>query len=279
MSQSIRIGGGGSNSGFTAQDVLTQCLSLLHMGCAHRGNPFGENEGGNSATVSRLVTLVVESNVYALNSPNTDLTDTVEEWCGLRLTTRLTAMTSSGNRSLMQYSIDSNAKTIRDKAWPLWEQWTVVFGKDRAIGTTAEDIADGARASQQQANVVDSEDYSNDYFVQMDDILPEDNTPPQQNTPPENFEESTGHSASILQNNNKGGKKRKTHSSDELLMDFLGNLHAETNSRLEMIASRIGYEFDLGKKHLKNLTQRLDIFMGMPEESRLGYVLRFVNQN
>lgn len=30
-------------------------------------------------------------------------------------------------------------------------------------------------------------------------------------------------------------------------MEFLSNLHDEMNSRLEVISSRIGYEFDPGK--------------------------------
>ena len=79
------------------------------------------------------------------------------------------------------------------------------------------------------------------------------------------------------------------------------NLHAETNSRLEVIAARIGYEFDMGKAQsevfdklgtvegltlgeryelcdiLSEKSQRLRIFMGMPENARLGYVKRFID--
>ncbi|XP_042031652.1 uncharacterized protein LOC121778376 [Salvia splendens] len=71
--------------------------------------------------------------------------------------------------------LDSNAKTMRDKAWTHWDQWVLIFGKDRAIGTSVEDIADAARSLQQQ-NVADSENYSNDYYVNMEDIPQEDNT-------------------------------------------------------------------------------------------------------
>ncbi|XP_042056775.1 uncharacterized protein LOC121801361 [Salvia splendens] len=44
--------------------------------------------------------------------------------------------------------LDSNAKTMRDKAWTHWDQWVLIFGKDRAIGTSAEDIVDAARSLQ-----------------------------------------------------------------------------------------------------------------------------------
>lgn len=107
-----------------------------------------------------------------------------------------------------------------------------------------------------------------------------------------------------MRNNIKGGKKRKIiYSDDSAIMEFLGKLHVETNTRLEMISARIGYEFDIGKARqevfdklgsvagltlaqrydlcdiLCEKTQCLDIFMGMPAESKLGYVLRFLNQN
>ena len=92
-------------------------------------------------------------------------------------------------------------------------------------------------------------------------------------------------------------------SSDDKLMEFLGNLLAETNSRLEVIATRIGYEFDLGKARrevfnklgtvegltqderydlceiLKKESQWLEIFMGMPSNARLGYLRRLMQKN
>lgn len=85
-------------------------------------------------------------------------------------------------------------------------------------------------------------------------------------------------------------------------MDFLANLHAETNTRLEVISSRIGYEFDMGHARqavfdklgdVEGLTldqryqlcnilgdkpQHLEVFMGMPVEARLGYVLRMMDE-
>ena len=85
-------------------------------------------------------------------------------------------------------------------------------------------------------------------------------------------------------------------------MEFLGNLHAETNSRFEAIYARIGYEFDLGKARqavfdkletidgltlderyelcniLSDESQRLEVFMGMPANARVGYVKMLLKQ-
>lgn len=75
---------------------------------------------------------------------------------------------------------------MRDKAWTYWDQWVLIFGKDRAIGTGAEEIPDAARSLQQQ-NVAASENYSNDYYVNMEDIPQEDNTQPQPTPTLENY--------------------------------------------------------------------------------------------
>ena len=47
---------------------------------------------------------------------------------------------------------------------------------------------------------------------------------------------SSGNSGKQTANAKSIGEKRKAAHSDELLMDFLANLHAETNSRLEVIS-------------------------------------------
>ncbi|KAG6390972.1 hypothetical protein SASPL_148718 [Salvia splendens] len=60
-----------------------------------------------------------------------------------------------GTPTLPQRLLDSSVKTMRNKAWPYWDPWIVIFGKDCAIGTGAEDVADGAQAVRQQ-NVVET---------------------------------------------------------------------------------------------------------------------------
>ncbi|XP_047978496.1 uncharacterized protein LOC125220369 [Salvia hispanica] len=31
--------------------------------------------------------------------------------------------------------IDSNARLMRNRSWPFWEDWKIIFGKDRATGS------------------------------------------------------------------------------------------------------------------------------------------------
>ncbi|KAL1553779.1 hypothetical protein AAHA92_14410 [Salvia divinorum] len=165
--------------------------------------------------------------------------------------------------------MDNNAKFMRYKSWP--------FGSS------------------------DTQGIDNDYHVSFEDFMAEDSTP--MRVVPENHDDSTTHSEQHVANKRISGAKRKINSSDADLMEFLGNLHAETNSRLEVISARIGYEFDLGKARqeiftmlgnveglsieqryelsdiLGDKSQRLEIFMEMPAEARLGYMLRLIEQN
>ncbi|KAG6387427.1 hypothetical protein SASPL_152614 [Salvia splendens] len=84
---------------------------------------------------------------------------------------------------------------------------------------------------------------------------------------------------------------------DAELMEFLGNLHEKTDARLEMISKRIGYEFDMGQARqevfdkfgivegltlpqryrmcniLGDKSQRLEVFICMPANALLGYLL------
>ncbi|KAG6427581.1 hypothetical protein SASPL_111827 [Salvia splendens] len=97
--------------------------------------------------------------------------------------------------------------------------------------------------------------------------------------------------------------KGKQYCPGTVTMEFLSNLHAETNNRLEMISAHISYEFDLGKAGQKvfdklgdveGLTlkqryklcnilgdkpQRLEVFIGMPANARLGYLLMLTEDN
>ncbi|KAL1548669.1 hypothetical protein AAHA92_16873 [Salvia divinorum] len=41
--------------------------------------------------------------------------------------------------------VNSNLRGMRTKAWPFWEVWKVIFGKDRANGETAEDMVESRR--------------------------------------------------------------------------------------------------------------------------------------
>lgn len=98
-------------------------------------------------------------------------------------------------------------------------------------------------------------------------------------------------------------KKHKVDGPDSALMEFLANLHHDTNNHLEVISSRIGYEFDLGQANqdvfdklgtvdgltltqeyrlcniLGDKPQRAEVFMGMLAATRLGYLLMCIKES
>ncbi|XP_042013139.1 uncharacterized protein LOC121761568 isoform X1 [Salvia splendens] len=194
---------------------------------------------------------------------------------------------------------DKEAKFMRHKSWPLWETWKVIFGKDRACGGGAEQISDAAEAFRRGQPGTYSEVNENDYHPSLDDIEADKAIPSSQ--PFGNHDMSSGNSGKQTSvNTSNASKKRKLDGSDAALMEFLANLHTDTNSRLEMILARIGYEFDLGQARqdvfaklcdvdgltlnqryelcniLGDKPQRMEIFMGMQESARLGYLLKLI---
>ncbi|KAL1534751.1 hypothetical protein AAHA92_30891 [Salvia divinorum] len=195
---------------------------------------------------------------------------------------------------------DNNAKFMRNKSWPFWEDWKCIFGKDRATGGGAEPV-EKATAEVRAQLAGGSQCNQKDYHPSFEDFLGDElpNLTPES----EHQNSSSGHNDQPESTTKSGTLKRKLNPSDTSLMEFLGNLHAETNSRLDVISSRIGYEFDLGKARqevfdklggvdeltldqrydlcdiLGDKPQRLEVFMGMPANARLGYVLRLIQHN
>ncbi|XP_042054260.1 uncharacterized protein LOC121799018 isoform X1 [Salvia splendens] len=189
---------------------------------------------------------------------------------------------------------DKEAKFMRNKSWPLWETWKTIFGKDRASGLAAEEI--GAAAKSLRAQFAGgSQVNENDYHLSFEDFIPEPYTPVSNNN--ELHDDSSDNSGKQASTTKTIPPKRKKPSPDAELMEFLGNLHERTDARLEMISKRIGYEFDMGQARqevfdklgtVEGLTlpqrnrlcnilgdkpQRLEVFIGMPSNARLGYLL------
>lgn len=143
-----------------------------------------------------------------------------------------------------------------------------------------------------------SQVYENDYHPSLDDIELETSPPLEQTT--DLNDTASRQSVKEMSSVKTTSVKRKRDMGDAPLMEYLGNLHAETNARLEMISKRIGYEFDcmkaredvfeklctvegldLGQKYvlcniLGDKPQRLEVFNGMPPSARLGYLLMLI---
>ncbi|KAG6407659.1 hypothetical protein SASPL_130656 [Salvia splendens] len=172
---------------------------------------------------------------------------------------------------------DKDAKHMRHKSWPLWETWKLIFGKDRASGEGTEQINDAIDCMRAPATAAGG-----------------------------NLNMSSGNSDKQTSTTKPHcSKKRKVDGPDSALMEFLGNLHHETNNRLKVISSRIGYEFDLGQARQdvfdklgnvdgltlaqkyrlcnilsdKDKPQHMEVFMGMSAAARLGYLLMCIEES
>ncbi|KAL1553434.1 hypothetical protein AAHA92_14112 [Salvia divinorum] len=196
-------------------------------------------------------------------------------------------------------NIDNNARGMREKSWPYWNDWKYIFGKDRASGGASEWVTQVEKNVQQEDIIADN-DGSGDYHVFLDDILAEEHV---------HFtggSEAGEHSSSNTQKEpfvaKKASRNRKGTDEGEGLLKLLGKLHAETNARLDTLSTRIGYDMDLGKarqeifRHLDNMpglsaaqrydicdiigkeNSRLEIFMGLPDVKKPGYVIRVMEK-
>ena len=55
---------------------------------------------------------------------------------------------------LLQKDVD--AKSLRNKSWPFYEDWLIIFGKDRATGEFAESAADAVENMDKEDEVGES---------------------------------------------------------------------------------------------------------------------------
>ncbi|KAG6416273.1 hypothetical protein SASPL_123699 [Salvia splendens] len=195
---------------------------------------------------------------------------------------------------------DKDAKFMRGKSCPLWETWKAIFGKDHASGAGAEQVADAVHRL--RGNGPSSSEVNENDFPGFEDQDSDNVVRLSQASGFEGYNSgNNGKQASI--NNSGRSQKRRHVVADASLMEFLSNLHAETNARLEVISSRIRYEFDLGKAKqdvfdkletvegltldqryelcniLSDKPQRLEVFMGMRADARLGYLLKLIEEN
>ncbi|KAG6415670.1 hypothetical protein SASPL_123084 [Salvia splendens] len=180
------------------------------------------------------------------------------------------------------------------------EQWEQIV-QDRAGGGGAEQV-DAAAEHMRSHLGGGSQCNENDYHPSFDDLPFADGSVPATASPELN-ESSSRYTEKEMSTTKGNTLKRKSSSPDTQLFAFLANLHAETNSRLDVIASRIGYEFDMGKARqevfdklgtvdglsldqrydlcniLGDKPQRLEVFIGMPASARLGYVLKLIEES
>ncbi|XP_057811504.1 uncharacterized protein At2g29880-like [Salvia miltiorrhiza] len=185
---------------------------------------------------------------------------------------------------------DKNVTNFRYKSWPYLEDWKLIFGKDRATGDEAEDLMEAAHDMYRK---LDQLDENGDYHVSLEDIfeneilgdnvsqtrIPEESVPVEKEAP------------------TSSKKRRRSIGFDDRFFEALHEVGRGTESRLETISSRMGYDFDISKARkevfaklsgipglsqtekfeicnmLAKEVELLDVFSSLPEEAKEDYVL------
>lgn len=151
--------------------------------------------------------------------------------------------------------MDVNARLMRNKMWPHYDDWKEIFGKDRATGNNAEDVVEAW-------NDLREEDHSRpEHFTAPDDEFSYEN-----DINEDNGDRESQSAKNEVQPNNKA-KKRKVHDPLQGVCELLSEMNRSQNVRLEHLANRIGYEFDMGKARQETLKQLKEI-PGLSRENR-----------
>lgn len=182
--------------------------------------------------------------------------------------------------------VDPNASKVRSKPWPHYDAWKMIFGKDRATGENAEDVMDVVnQLFNEQQNVEDYVHVEEQADLDLDE---------------ETQETSFTQSSHRGQHRTKRQKRSNTENNMQTMCELLGQIHRDTNERLESLGMRIGYKADLGKarkevfdliKEIPGLSldnhlvvgeilaeneKRLEFFMGLPSAARATYVQKLI---
>ena len=168
-----------------------------------------------------------------------------------------------------------------------------MFGKDRATGGSAQDTV-RANTLNDFASPDASLDRVNETPFGADDHF--DRVRANNHGTSDDLTVSVYSNAVDSQRNQRAPKKRKRGDLIDGLIDVIGQLHEDTNARLDRLSAHIGYEFDLTKARKEvfemmgaipglTLSQvfiasdailsrvgSLDYFMSLPEGARQAYV-------
>ncbi|KAK6163490.1 hypothetical protein DH2020_000354 [Rehmannia glutinosa] len=132
--------------------------------------------------------------------------------------------------------VDANARLMRNKSWPFYNDWVMIFGKDRATGEHAEDFTDALN------HVLNGQSIpQDDYHVNLEILS--DNCEYETETHSNCQAEST---PQMSASGKKGaGGKRKSSDGVDPLYEIMRTFCQSTDARFGDIAKRIGYEYDI----------------------------------
>ncbi|KAG6403394.1 hypothetical protein SASPL_135612 [Salvia splendens] len=195
---------------------------------------------------------------------------------------------------------DKEARNMRFKSWPMWDAWKEIFGKDRAVGTTAADLGEMSKEVC-STGVPFLENRDSEYVASTG--APFGANPQNTKSSPQGLDQTASDNDNETQSAQKKNKKRKVVDRSDILLEMLAKSNEDINSRLDKLTNRIGYEFDVSKARnevfpilgdIQGLTigqqldaariilekvQRLDLFMSLPEAFRHTYVVRMLEKH
>ncbi|KAG6420754.1 hypothetical protein SASPL_117292 [Salvia splendens] len=132
----------------------------------------------------------------------------------------------------------NNARYMRFKSWPLFDEWKEIFGKDRATRSSGVrshlNVGNGSQEAEFEASA-DGHSGTNT-----------DNTTSSQGMPV-----NTMGSGEMPDQSTGDSNKRKLVDRADALLELLAKGQDETNARLDKLAGRIGFEFDASKARKK----------------------------
>ncbi|KAK6153500.1 hypothetical protein DH2020_013139 [Rehmannia glutinosa] len=167
---------------------------------------------------------------------------------------------------------DPNAKTMRYKSWPLFKDWSEIFGKDRTTGENAQVFADVvqevASGGQSAGTPLNPQNFRHEQTPTI---------PISETAVGDTNSACRGESSSTKKNRNS--KKRRP--DDELEGRFIQVMKAfceETNRQLGQLAERIGFDQDESKKRQAVFDALKDIDF-LTVEDKLKVAKQLCNNN
>ncbi|XP_057811553.1 uncharacterized protein LOC131025784 [Salvia miltiorrhiza] len=138
--------------------------------------------------------------------------------------------------------VDDNVRNFRYKSWPYVEDWKLIFGKDRATGDKAEDVMEAAFTMYRKLDINQPLD-DGEYHVSLEDIL--ENGETGDNVSQTQPREETVTAEKEAPTSSK--KRRRSVGFDDRFFEALTNIGRGTETRLDTISSRMGYDYDISK--------------------------------
>ncbi|KAG6415489.1 hypothetical protein SASPL_122900 [Salvia splendens] len=153
---------------------------------------------------------------------------------------------------------DPNARFMRYKSWPLWNDWKLVFGNDLASGDVPHDTNDAFDHLSRQTHVntrIDGIEVNGFKDYSTPEIPPP-------NEVPITVDDITEQNPNAANQGKQSGKKRKASTDSNGLIEMLTKMQEDTNLRLDRLTDKIGYDFDVSKSR-KEVFEKLGVVPGL----------------